>query len=82
MPFGGQSDPFCSSVNEVICHGIPDCYKLQEGDIINIDISVFYKGYHGDLNETFCVGEVAQEYKVIRFGRIANHSLTHVVHRT
>jgi len=42
----------------VICHGIPDARPLEEGDIVNIDISVFYKGYHGDLNETFCVGKV------------------------
>ncbi|KAI8803650.1 peptidase M24, structural domain-containing protein [Cladochytrium replicatum] len=48
----------CTSVNEVICHGIPDQYELQNGDICNIDVSVFYDGYHGDLNETICVGDV------------------------
>ena len=53
----------CTSVNEVICHGIPDMRKLQDGDIVNVDISVFKDGYHGDLNETFCVGEVAQSSK-------------------
>jgi len=47
----------------VICHGIPDFRPLCEGDIVNIDISVFYKGYHGDLNETFLVGEVDKEAK-------------------
>merc|ERR1711936_263030 len=46
----------CTSVNEVICHGIPDLRPLQEGDIVNIDISVFHKGFHGDLNETYFVG--------------------------
>ena len=45
-----------SSVNEVICHGIPDSRPLQDGDIVNIDISVYFKGMHADLNETFCVG--------------------------
>lgn len=45
-----------SSVNEVICHGIPDARPLEDGDIVNIDISVYYKGMHADLNETFCVG--------------------------
>ncbi|CAE6487259.1 unnamed protein product [Rhizoctonia solani] len=40
----------CTSVNEVICHGIPDQRKLEEGDIINLDVSVYYKGYHADLN--------------------------------
>ena len=48
----------CTSVNEVICHGIPDARPLQEGDIVNIDISVYHKGFHGDLNETYCVGAV------------------------
>ncbi|XP_010559340.1 PREDICTED: methionine aminopeptidase 1 [Haliaeetus leucocephalus] len=48
----------CTSVNEVICHGIPDRRPLQEGDIVNVDITVYRNGYHGDLNETFYVGEV------------------------
>eukprot|EP01147_Barroeca_monosierra_P010971 gene10971-3043_t len=48
----------CTSVNEVICHGIPDGYVLQDGDIVNVDISVYHKGYHADLNETFLVGKV------------------------
>lgn len=46
----------CTSVNEVICHGIPDLRELQDGDIVNIDISVYKDGYHADLNETFFVG--------------------------
>ena len=48
----------CTSVNEVICHGVPDCRKLERGDIVNIDITVYKDGYHGDLNETFIVGDV------------------------
>lgn len=48
----------CTSVNEVICHGIPDMRPLQEGDIVNVDISVYKDGYHADLNETFFVGKV------------------------
>ncbi|KAK9207510.1 hypothetical protein WN943_017799 [Citrus x changshan-huyou] len=44
------------SVNEVICHGIPDSRKLEDGDIVNIDVTVYYKGVHGDLNETYFVG--------------------------
>ncbi|RMC13767.1 hypothetical protein DUI87_08849 [Hirundo rustica rustica] len=48
----------CTSVNEVICHGIPDRRPLQEGDIVNVDITVYRNGYHGDLNETFYVGDV------------------------
>ncbi|KAK4793874.1 hypothetical protein SAY86_011868 [Trapa natans] len=48
----------CTSVNEVICHGIPDARKLEDGDIINVDVTVYYKGVHGDLNETYFVGNV------------------------
>merc|ERR1712173_138611 len=48
----------CTSVNEVICHGIPDCRPLEKGDIVNIDITVYKDGYHGDLNETFIVGDI------------------------
>jgi len=53
----------CTSVNEVICHGIPDLRELQDGDIVNIDVSVYYNGYHGDLNETFLVGAVDENSK-------------------
>jgi len=51
----------CTSVNEVICHGIPDLRPLEEGDVVNVDVSVFLNGYHGDLNETFVVGKAADE---------------------
>jgi methionyl aminopeptidase len=51
----------CSSVNEVICHGIPDSRELQDGDICNIDITAFIGGVHGDTNATFLVGEVDEE---------------------
>ncbi|KAL4641625.1 methionine aminopeptidase 1 [Arapaima gigas] len=53
----------CTSVNEVICHGIPDRRPLQEGDILNVDITVYRNGYHGDLNETFFVGDVDEGAK-------------------
>jgi len=53
----------CTSVNEVICHGIPDLRPLKDGDIVNVDITVFYQGQHGDLNETFFVGDVDEESK-------------------
>lgn len=46
----------CTSVNEVICHGIPDRRPLEDGDIVNVDVTAYYQGYHGDLNETFVVG--------------------------
>jgi methionyl aminopeptidase len=46
------------SVNEVICHGIPDARPLQDGDIVNLDVTVYYKGFHSDMNETYLVGKV------------------------
>ena len=47
----------CTSVNEVICHGIPDDRPLEDGDIVNVDVTVYLDGYHGDTNATFYVGE-------------------------
>ena len=55
----------CTSVNEIICHGIPDTRPLQEGDIVNLDISVFKDGFHGDLNETYFVGAVGESSKML-----------------
>ena len=56
----------CTSVNEIICHGIPDARPLQDGDIVNIDISVYHQGMHADLNETFCVGStVPAKHKLL-----------------
>jgi methionyl aminopeptidase len=50
----------CTSVNEVICHGIPDKRPLEDGDILNIDISLFHEGFHADLNETYYIGDKAK----------------------
>lgn len=62
----------CISVNEVICHGIPDQRKLQEGDIVNLDVSLYYKGFHGDLNATYPVGEISEDsQRLIRTTREA-----------
>ncbi|KAI5826093.1 methionine aminopeptidase [Schizophyllum commune Tattone D] len=55
----------CTSINEVICHGIPDKRKLREGDILNIDVSVYYDGYHADLNATYPVGKIDDESKML-----------------
>ena len=52
-------------MNEVICHGIPDDRPLENGDIVNLDISVYYKGMHIDLNETYYVGEVSDSSKFL-----------------
>ncbi|MBK9475667.1 MAG: type I methionyl aminopeptidase [Tetrasphaera sp.] len=51
----------CTSVNEVICHGIPDDRRLEDGDIVNIDITAYIHGVHGDTDATYPVGEVDQE---------------------
>ena len=54
----------CTSVNEVICHGIPDFREVEDGDVVNLDVTVYNRGgYHGDLNETFNVGNVDDEGK-------------------
>ncbi|GAA5926677.1 hypothetical protein JCM10213_002421 [Rhodosporidiobolus nylandii] len=46
----------CTSINEVICHGIPDARPLEDGDIVNLDVTLFHGGFHGDLNGTYAVG--------------------------
>lgn len=61
LGYRGFPKSSCTSINEVICHGIPDDTVLEEGDIINIDITAFVNGVHGDSNVTFLVGEVAPE---------------------
>ncbi|EFA84553.1 methionine aminopeptidase 1 [Heterostelium album PN500] len=53
----------CTSINEVICHGIPDLRPLEDGDIVNIDVSLYWKGFHCDLNETYLVGNVNESGK-------------------
>ena len=57
LGYRGYPKSLCSSVNEVICHGIPDDTVLEDGDIVNIDITAFKNGVHGDSNVTFIVGE-------------------------
>jgi methionyl aminopeptidase len=61
LNFHGYPKSICTSVNEVICHGIPDDRQLREGDIVNIDVTVYAGGVHGDTNATFPVGAVDRE---------------------
>uniref|UniRef100_A0A0W0F503 Methionine aminopeptidase n=1 Tax=Moniliophthora roreri TaxID=221103 RepID=A0A0W0F503_MONRR len=62
----------CTSVNEIICHGIPDQRVLQEGDIVNLDVSLYHDGFHGDLNATYAVGKIDEESeKLIKTAREA-----------
>ena len=61
LGYRGYPKSICSSLNEVICHGIPDDTVLEDGDILNIDITAYIDGFHGDSNQTFLVGEVKPE---------------------
>jgi methionyl aminopeptidase len=65
LGYHGFPKSICTSVNEVICHGVPDSTVLKEGDIINIDITCYKHGFHGDTSATFYVGEVSEEAKRI-----------------
>jgi methionyl aminopeptidase len=64
---GGQRFPksCCTSVNEVICHGIPGDYALQDGDIVNVDITTIVDGWHGDQSETFLIGDVPEAARAL-----------------
>ncbi len=61
LRYRGFPKSSCTSLNEVVCHGIPDDTALVEGDILNIDITAYKNGMHGDLNATFPVGQVTQD---------------------
>ncbi|MBL4899490.1 MAG: type I methionyl aminopeptidase [Colwellia sp.] len=61
LNYHGFPKSICTSVNYVVCHGIPDNTKLINGDIINIDITVIKDGYHGDTSKMFLIGDVSPE---------------------
>ena len=65
LGYRGYPKSICSSVNEVICHGIPDDTVLENGDIVNIDITAYKNGMHGDSNVTFIVGEASEEVTLL-----------------
>jgi len=65
LGYRGYPKSLCASLNEVICHGIPDSTVLVDGDICNIDITAFIGGVHGDTNATFFVGSVAPEVALL-----------------
>jgi methionyl aminopeptidase len=58
LNYGAFPKSLCTSVNEVICHGIPDDRALVDGDIVNLDVTIFLDGVHGDTNATFPVGQI------------------------
>ncbi|XP_024399780.1 methionine aminopeptidase 1D, chloroplastic/mitochondrial isoform X2 [Physcomitrium patens] len=63
LGYGGFPKSVCTSVNECICHGIPDSRPLEDGDIVNVDVTVYLNGYHGDTSKTFYCGNVSDEAK-------------------
>jgi methionyl aminopeptidase len=70
LNYHGFPKSICTSVNEVICHGIPDSRALVEGDIVNLDVTVYIDGVHGDTNATYAVGDIdADSERLIRVTR-------------
>lgn len=65
LGYRGYPKSLCTSINEVICHGIPDSTELVEGDICNVDITAFIGGVHGDTNATFLVGDVDEDSRLL-----------------
>ncbi|MGB3827733.1 MAG: type I methionyl aminopeptidase [Ornithinimicrobium sp.] len=65
LGYRGFSKSLCTSVNEVICHGIPDDRPLRDGEICNVDITAYIHGVHGDTNATFLVGDVDEESRLL-----------------
>ena len=65
LGYRGYPKSLCSSVNEVICHGIPDDRPLADGDIVNIDITAYVDGVHGDTNKTYPVGTIDEESRLL-----------------
>jgi len=65
LGYRGFPKSLCSSVNEVVCHGIPDDRRIEDGDLVNIDITAYLDGVHGDTNATFFAGEVDEESRLL-----------------
>lgn len=65
LGYRGYPKSLCTSLNEVICHGIPDSTVVEDGDIVNIDITAYIGGVHGDTNATFLAGDVSEEVRLL-----------------
>ncbi|MBZ9637289.1 methionyl aminopeptidase [Clostridium sp. FP1] len=61
LGYGGFPKSVCTSINDVICHGIPDDTVLKDGDIVNVDVTCILDGYYGDANRMFIMGEASKE---------------------
>ena len=65
LGYRGYPKSLCTSLNEVICHGIPDDTVIADGDIVNVDITAYLNGVHGDTNATFLAGQVDEESRLL-----------------
>jgi methionyl aminopeptidase len=65
LGYRGYPKSCCTSLNEVICHGIPDSTVIADGDIVNIDVTAYINGVHGDTNATFLAGNVSEEARLL-----------------
>ena len=65
LGYKGFPKSCCTSLNEVICHGIPDSTVIEDGDIVNIDVTAFIGGVHGDTNATFLAGDASEEDRLL-----------------
>ncbi|KOA21480.1 methionine aminopeptidase [Clostridium homopropionicum DSM 5847] len=73
LNYRGYPKSVCVSINEVVCHGIPDERVLKEGDIVNVDVTTIYKGYYGDSSRMFIIGKASE--KAIRLVETAKECL-------
>jgi methionyl aminopeptidase len=72
LGYHGFPKSVCTSINQVVCHGVPDDTVLQEGDIINIDVTSKLEGFFGDCSATFCVGQVSDKARdIVEVARLA-----------
>ena len=65
LNYKGFPKSVCTSVNEVVCHGIPSKQILKDGDIVNVDVTTFFKGFHGDTSATFYIGRPSPEARLV-----------------
>jgi methionyl aminopeptidase len=73
LNYHGFPKSVCTSINEVVCHGIPNSQRLKDGDIINVDVTSIYDGFHGDTSATFYVGQPSNDAR--RVTEVARRSL-------
>lgn len=80
LGYGGYPKTICTSVNEVVCHGLPDDVPLKDGDIINIDVTSLKDGFFGDCSATFIIGDVPESTKhLVEVARLAREKGIEVI---